>query len=62
MSGEIATHEYDLVVAGGGTAGCAAAISAARQGMRVCLIEQAAMLGGNGTSGLVTQIFGPERE
>jgi hypothetical protein len=38
-----------------------AAVGAARQGMNVCLVEQTAMLGGNGTSGLVTQIFGPKK-
>ncbi len=33
---EIAKYlEYDILVAGGGTAGCAAAIAAARRGHRV---------------------------
>ncbi len=45
---------YDLVVAGGGPAGAAAAICAARLGARVLLVEQTACLGGMGTSGLVT--------
>ena len=45
---------YDLVVAGGGPAGCGAAISAARLGARVLLVEATGCLGGMGTSGLVT--------
>jgi len=45
---------YDVLVAGGGVAGIAAAISAARQGASVCLIEKQFMLGGLGTSGLIT--------
>jgi hypothetical protein len=45
---------YDLVVAGGGPAGCAAAICAARLGARVLLVEATGCLGGMGTSGLVT--------
>ena len=44
---------YDLVVAGGGTAGTAAAVSAARLGARVLLVEALGCLGGTGTSGLV---------
>ena len=45
---------YDLVVAGGGPAGSAAAICAARLGARVLLVEATGCLGGMGTSGLVT--------
>ena len=45
--------EYDLAVIGGGPAGVCAAISAARQGLKVILIESTAMLGGMATSGLV---------
>ena len=46
---------YDLVVAGGGPAGCAAAICAGRLGARVLLVEGLGCLGGTGTSGLVTE-------
>ena len=45
---------YDLVVAGGGPAGVAAAISAGRLGLKVLLAEATGCLGGTGTSGLVT--------
>jgi ribulose 1,5-bisphosphate synthetase/thiazole synthase len=45
--------KYDLVVAGGGPGGVAAAISAARLGVRVLLVEAVGCLGGTGTSGLV---------
>ena len=44
---------YDLVVAGGGPAGAAAAISAARLGAKVLLVEATGCMGGMGTSGLV---------
>jgi len=46
--------EYDVIVAGGGPAGCAAAICAARIGAKVLLVEATGCLGGMGTSGLVT--------
>lgn len=49
---------YDLVVAGGGPAGTAAAVCAARLGLRVLLAEATGCLGGMGTSGLVAS-FGP---
>ena len=45
---------FDLVVAGGGPAGTAAAICAARLGAKVLLVEATGCLGGMGTSGLVT--------
>ncbi len=41
---------YDLVVVGGGYAGMGAAISAARMGCRVALIQNRPVLGGNGSS------------
>lgn len=45
---------YDLVVAGGGPAGTAAAVCASRLGAKVLLAESTGCLGGMGTSGLVT--------
>lgn len=45
--------EVDLFVAGGGPAGLAAAVTAARQGCRVYLAEGQACFGGMGTAGLV---------
>jgi hypothetical protein len=41
---------YDLVVIGGGYAGMGAAISAARMGCRVALVQDRPVLGGNGSS------------
>jgi hypothetical protein len=50
--------DYDVLVAGGGPAGSAAAICAARLGAKVLLVEATGCLGGMGTSGLVST-FGP---
>lgn len=44
---------FDIIVAGGGPAGCAAATAATRLGAKVLLIEATGMLGGMGTAGLV---------
>lgn len=44
---------FDTVVVGGGFAGVAAALSAARNGASTCLIEKEFSLGGLGTLGLV---------
>ncbi|MHC4994106.1 MAG: FAD-dependent oxidoreductase [Planctomycetota bacterium] len=41
---------YDLVVVGGGYAGMGSAISAARMGVKVALIQNRPVLGGNGSS------------
>lgn len=38
--------KYDLIIIGGGLSGVAAAVSAARQGVRVLLVERAGCLGG----------------
>lgn len=44
---------YDLIVVGGGLTGVAAAVSAAREGMNVLLIEKGNALGGAPVNGLV---------
>jgi ribulose 1,5-bisphosphate synthetase/thiazole synthase len=46
-------HNVDVLVVGGGPAGVAAAVTAARQGARVFLAEGSACLGGAGTTALV---------
>jgi hypothetical protein len=47
------TGEYDVVVAGGGIAGVAAGVAAARNGASVCLLERTFGLGGLATLGNV---------
>ncbi len=42
--------QYDLIVVGGGISGTAAAISAARNGVKVALVHERSMLGGNSSS------------
>ncbi len=50
LTEEVESKQYDLVVVGGGYAGMGAAISAARMGVRVALIQDRPVLGGNGSS------------
>lgn len=53
------TRDYDLIVAGLGTAGAVAAIAAARRGLKVLGIEQMNCMGGTGTAGgIPTQYLG----
>jgi flavin-dependent dehydrogenase len=46
-------HNVDVLVVGGGPAGIAAALTAARQGKKVFLAEAHSCLGGMGTAGMV---------
>jgi len=48
---------YDVIVAGGGPAGCAAAVTSAREGARTLLVEQQGFLGGAATAGLICRFM-----
>lgn len=43
-------HEFDIVVAGGGLAGLCAAVAAAREGVRVAIVQDRPVYGGNSSS------------
>ena len=49
---------YNVVVIGGGSAGLAAAVTAAGHGARVALVERYGFLGGMATAGMVSTICG----
>lgn len=49
---------FDLVVVGGGIAGTCAAISASRQGLKVALIQDRPVLGGNNSSEIRVHLMG----
>jgi glycine/D-amino acid oxidase-like deaminating enzyme len=46
-------NTYDVLVIGGGNAGCAAALAAARHGARTLLVERYGFLGGTATAAMV---------
>lgn len=50
MAQRIYDREFDVLVAGGGVSGCAAALAAARNGASVLVVEQSGYLGGTLTS------------
>lgn len=52
------TGHYDLVVVGGGIAGTCAAISASRLGLKVALIQDRPVLGGNNSSEIRVHLMG----
>ena len=52
------TDIYDLVVCGGGTAGFATAVTAARKGLKVALVERGGCLGGTATLAGVNHLLG----
>lgn len=54
--------DWDVLVVGGGTAGAVAALYAARQGLRTCVIDMNGMLGGTATVGGVSTYWFGRRE
>lgn len=52
------TKLYDYVIVGGGIAGCASAIAAAEQGLKVALIHDRPVLGGNASSEIRVHTLG----
>jgi hypothetical protein len=51
-------EEFDVVIAGGGIAGCAAALSADSMGKKVALIQDRPVLGGNASSEIRVHTLG----
>ncbi|QQO08886.1 FAD-dependent oxidoreductase [Breznakiella homolactica] len=51
--------EYDVIVAGGGMAGVAAAVAAGRTGAKTCLVERLQTVGGIATAGLMNLFYTP---
>ncbi len=47
-------QEYDVIIVGGGVAGVAAAVAAARNGAKTLLMEKTVILGGLATIGLIS--------
>jgi hypothetical protein len=56
--GFLLMSEFDVVVVGGGCAGLAAAVNAARTGARTLLVERGSSLGGTASAALVHSICG----
>jgi hypothetical protein len=61
-SGKRKSHEVklasDLVIVGGGMSGTCAAITAAREGLKVCLVQDRPVLGGNASSEIRLWVLG----
>ena len=53
--------QYDVIVCGGGPAGVAAAVAAARSGAKTLLIERTGILGGTATAGMCASFVGTDR-
>lgn len=54
--------EYDVIVVGAGPAGCGAAITLARKGVKTLLVEKSNCLGGAWTTGFMNPLFDCENK
>ena len=55
------SHKFDFCVVGGGMAGICAAISAAREGAKVAIVQNRPMFGGNASSEIRVHVCGADR-
>lgn len=55
---EIETKDFDVIIVGGGIAGCAAALAADSQGIKVALIQDRPLFGGNASSEIRVHVIG----
>ena len=54
--------EYDIIIVGGGPAGCGTALAAARAGAKVIIVEQTTALGGMWAGGFMNPLFDSEEK
>lgn len=54
--------DFDVVVLGGGSAGVAAAVAAARSGAKTAIVERHGYFGGMATGGLVLTLYGHKQQ
>jgi len=55
---EVAEHDFDVVIVGGGIAGCGAALAARSQGLKVALIQDRPLFGGNASEEIRVHTLG----
>ncbi|HET6457159.1 MAG TPA: FAD-dependent oxidoreductase, partial [Armatimonadota bacterium] len=55
------SHRFDFCIVGGGMAGVCAAISAARGGVKIALVQDRPVLGGNSSSEIRVHVCGADR-
>lgn len=55
------THKFDFCIVGGGMAGLCAAVSAAREGAKVAIVQDRPMFGGNASSEIRMHVCGADR-
>lgn len=58
VDNEIEEQKFDLVIVGGGISGCAAAIAAKSQGLKVALIQDRPLFGGNASQEIRVHTIG----